>query len=71
MLADGFVLSIVWIGGISSLAAVVLGLRARRIIKQSGGAIVGIKLAWWCILEGTLGVVVAPLYIFLTLREYL
>ena len=71
MLADGFVLSLVWIGGIGSLAAVILGLRARRIIKQSGGTIVGIKLAWWCILEGTLGFVVAPLYIFMTLREYL
>lgn len=71
MLATGFVLSIVWIGGIGSLAAIILGLRARRIIKQSKGEIIGIKLAWWCILEGALGALVAPLFIFLTLRQYL
>ena len=71
MLATGFVLSIVWIGGIGSLASVILGLRARRIIKQSKAEVVGIRLAWWCILEGTLGVLVAPLFIFLTLKRYL
>jgi hypothetical protein len=65
MLATGFAFSIVWMGGIGSLIALVLGLRARKIIQQSNGEIVGIKMAWWCIIVGALGVLSLPPLIFL------
>jgi hypothetical protein len=69
MLALGFVLSIVGIGGIGSFIAAVLGWRARRIIKQSNGEVVGIRMAWWCIVVGGLGtVILPPLVIFAILR---
>jgi hypothetical protein len=67
MLGMGFVCSILTIGGITSLIALILGLKARRIINQSGRAITGIRLAWWCIIAGGLGAIVSPLMIALVL----
>ena len=60
MLALGFVLSIVGIAGLGSLAAMILGFRAKKLIKQSNGEIGGIRMAWWCIIVGGLGTVVLP-----------
>jgi hypothetical protein len=56
MLGYGFVFSISALGGVGSLIAVIIGLRARRIIKASGGEVTGIGMAWWCIVAGALGV---------------
>ena len=72
MLSYGFVLSILGVGGIASMIAIVLGLKARRIIKQSNSEISGIKMAWWCIIVGGLGTVLLPtIMIALLLNENL
>jgi hypothetical protein len=63
LLSHGFVFSIVWIGGIGSLIAFISGLKARRIIHQSNDELAGIKMAWWCIIVGALGMILAPLAI--------
>ena len=54
MLGFGFAFSLVWLGGFGSLVAFVVGLYARKLIKESGGGIHGIRLAWWCIVVGAL-----------------
>ena len=59
MLALGFTLSIVWLLGVGSLIAVILGLKSRRIINQSDGKIRGLKMAWWCIIVGSVETVIA------------
>jgi hypothetical protein len=63
MLGLGFVCSLLGTGGITSLVAFVLGLRARGIIIQSGGAIVGIRMAWWCIIVGGVGGIILPVFL--------
>ena len=63
LLSRGFVFSIVWIGGIGSLIAFLSGLKAREIINRSNGKIVGIRMAWWCIIVGAIGMIIAPLAI--------
>src|SRR5687767_12497968 len=55
MLGFGFALSLSWVGGFGSLAAFVIGLRARKLIGQGGGHISGAKMAWWCIIAGAVG----------------
>jgi hypothetical protein len=66
LLGYGFALSALGVGGLGSLAAFAIGWEARRRIKRSGGRLVGLRLAWWCILTGGLGAVVLPVMI---LRE--
>jgi hypothetical protein len=63
LLSHGFVFSLVWIGGIGSFIAFIYGLKARKIINQSNDGIVGIRMAWWCIIVGAVGMIIAPLYI--------
>jgi len=63
ILSRGFVFSLVWLGGIGSLIAVISGLQARYLIKKSNKQIGGIKMAWWCIIVGLVGMVLAPLLI--------
>lgn len=53
----GIIFSIVWMGGVGSLIAVMLGLKARRRILDSNGAIAGMGQVWWCLIVGGLGVV--------------
>lgn len=70
MLATGFVFSLVWLGGIGSLVALIKGLKARRIIQQSRGELSGIEMAWWCIIVGALGVLtLLPLLVYETLHN--
>ena len=69
ILAQGFVFSIVWLGGIGSLIALVSGLRARKIINRSNGKINGLKMAWWCIIVGALGTIIMPTIIILNFRR--
>jgi NADH:ubiquinone oxidoreductase subunit D len=64
MLGIGFAFSIVWLSGVGSLIALIIGLRARRIIMQSEEEISGMRLAWWCIILGGLGIVIGPLWLF-------
>ncbi len=64
MLGMGFVLSITSIFGVGSLIAVILGLKANRIIRESDGIIAQSPLTWWCIVVGALG---AAIFLPLTL----
>lgn len=69
MLGLAFALSITSIAGIGSLAALILGLKALRIIQNSNGRITGGMMAWWCILAGALGtLIIPPLIIALILK---
>ena len=63
MLSLCFVFTIMGIGGLGSLTALILGLKAMKIINQSHGEIVGIGMAWWCIIIGALGTIILPLLI--------
>ena len=58
MLQFGIICSIVWMLGIGSLYAFLCGLRARSIIKASGGQLVGMGRAKWCIIVGGIGIAV-------------
>lgn len=51
----GIVFSIIWLAGVGSLIAFILGLKARRIIKESGNQLSGSGGAWWCIIVGSAG----------------
>jgi hypothetical protein len=68
MLGVGFDLSIVGTGGVSSLIALLIGLRARKIIKGSGGEISGMRMAWWCIIVGAVGTLVLPYLTWLFIK---
>ncbi|PYS95299.1 MAG: hypothetical protein DMF65_14300 [Acidobacteria bacterium] len=68
MLGYGFAFAIVWAGGVGSLIALVVGLRARKLIRQSGGELSGMKMAWVCIIGGVIGLVtILPYVIWLLL----
>ena len=69
LLGLGFVLSLITTGGLSSLAALIIGVRALRIIKRSRGEVVGKRMAWWCVVVGALGsATVLPYIILLFVR---
>ena len=69
MLGFGFAMSLAWCGGIGSLIALINGLRARRLIRESADRIAGMKMSLWCIVSGAVGVVVAPPFWFWLLTE--
>jgi hypothetical protein len=54
----GVVFSIVWLAGIGSLVALVLGSKARNIIKQSNTTIKGMGGVWWCLILGAFGIII-------------
>ena len=58
MLGYGLSLT-VFAAGVGAPIAVVIGLRARRLIKQGGGQVVGMRMAWWCIIAGAVEAAVA------------
>jgi hypothetical protein len=63
MLAMGFALSLVGAGGLGSLAALLIGMKALTVINRSPVELVGKWMAWWRIIVGALGAIGAPLYI--------
>jgi hypothetical protein len=63
MLAMGFALSLVGVGGLGSLAALLIGLKALTVINRSPVELVGKWMAWWRIIIGALGAIGAALYI--------
>src|SRR3954469_21457853 len=66
MLGFGLTLSLAWTGGVSSLIAFVIGLRARRLIREGGGRVVGTRMALWCIVAGALGALAGvPFWVWL------
>ena len=52
MLGFGLFLTVI-AAGVGSPVAVVLGLRARKLIRRGGGQVVGMRMAWWCIIAGS------------------
>ncbi len=66
----GFVLSATGIFGIGSLVALMIGLKARRIINNSEGRISGSRMALWCIVVGALGsLILIPLTVAMVLKQ--
>jgi hypothetical protein len=57
MLAMGFSLSLVGAGGLGSLAALLIGLKALTVINRSPVELAGKWMAWWCIIIGALGAI--------------
>jgi hypothetical protein len=62
MLAMGFALSLVGVGGLGSLAALLIGVKALTAINRSPVQLAGKWMAWWCIIIGALGAVGMLLY---------
>jgi hypothetical protein len=58
ILSRGILFSILWLMGFGSLYAFWCGLRARRMIRASAGALTGGGRAWWCLIVGALGMLV-------------
>jgi hypothetical protein len=56
-LAMGFAFSLLPVAGLGSIAAIVIGLRARKKIEASNGRLVGMGMVTWCILVGAFGLV--------------
>ncbi len=70
ILGMAFVLSITTLGGVGSFIALILGLKALRIIHASQGQVSGRLMAWWCILAGALGtLIITPLTVELIYRQ--
>ena len=67
ILGLAFALSITGVGGIGSLMAFILGLKALRTIGRAQVKINGRVLAWWCILVGGLGTLSIPSLIVLSI----
>ena len=63
MLAMGLALSLVGVGGLGSLAALLIGLKALTVINRSPVELVGKWIAWWRIIIGALGAIGMLLYI--------
>jgi len=51
----GVIFSLFWLAGIGSAIAVLFGFKARRLIRASGGQLLGNGGAWWCLIIGGFG----------------
>jgi len=51
----GIVFSLLWLAGIGSIVALLLGWKAIIAIKASNGTLVGAGRGWWCLIVGGLG----------------
>ncbi len=58
----GFILSVVWVAGLASIGAIVLGVRGRREVLDSNGDQTGLQLANWAIGLGIAGVMAAVVF---------
>jgi hypothetical protein len=58
ILSRGVVFSILWLMGFGSLYAFQCGLRARRMIQASAGALRGQGRTWWCLIIGGIGMAI-------------
>jgi hypothetical protein len=58
LLMRGVLFSIFWLMGFGSLYAFWCGIRARRAIRASGGALKGRGKTWWCLVVGAIGMAV-------------
>ena len=72
LLRIGIFFSIFWIAGIGSIISIVLGLKARKIIKRANMNINGMGGVYWCLIVGWLGVIMVLLiFIAITLPIFL
>jgi len=55
LLRRGIFFSILWLMGVGSIIAVISGLKAQRLIRQSSGSLKGRGRVWWCLVVGGLG----------------
>jgi hypothetical protein len=55
MLRRGILFSIFWLMGVGSLIAIIQGIKAQMIIRQSNGQISGTGKVWWCFVVGGTG----------------
>jgi 6-phosphogluconate dehydrogenase (decarboxylating) len=58
LLRWGIVFSIVWLAGVGSLFALLAGRKAQREIARSGGEMEGSGRARWCVIVGSIGLVI-------------
>jgi hypothetical protein len=65
MLSYGFIFTLLPAYGILAFVSMIIGVRARRMIKQSEIDLSGIVLAWWCIIVGGIETVAYMVYILM------
>ena len=65
MLSYGFVFTIMPSIGMLSILSLIIGVKARRMIKQSESRLSGIVLAWWCIIVGGINTLAFIVYVVL------
>jgi hypothetical protein len=58
LLRSGVLFSVLWLAGIGSLIALWRGLEAKRLIERADRPLEGMGAAWWCIIVGSLGILV-------------
>jgi hypothetical protein len=72
LLRIGIFFSIFWLAGIGSIISIVLGLKARNIIKRANVNINGMGGVYWCLIVGSLGLIILLLiFIAVTLPIFL
>lgn len=55
LLQRGIVFSVLWLAGFGSVYAFWCGLKARRLVRESGGVLSGGARIWWCLILGAVG----------------
>jgi hypothetical protein len=72
LLRIGIFFSIFWIAAIGSIISIVLGLKARNIIKRANMNISGMSGVYWCLIVGWLGLIMVLLiFIAITLPIFI
>jgi len=61
LLRIGIFFSIFWIAGIGSIISIMLGLKARGIIKRATVNLNGMGGVYWCLVVGALGLIISLL----------
>jgi hypothetical protein len=56
ILRRGIFYSIFWLMGVGSVIAIIQGVKAQKIIRQSSGEVKGIGKVWWCFIIGGIGI---------------
>ena len=64
----GVALSLLPSAGLGSVAAIVIGMRAKKKIKESGDKLVGSGMASWCVAVGYVGLIANVVLLCLLIR---
>jgi len=65
----GVALSLLPVAGLGSLAAIVIGVRAKKKIKESGDKLAGGGMASWCVAVGYVGLAANAVLLWLLIRR--